>query len=568
MNVEETLANLEVKFTQFATFRSLLSPGQGIEAPLFSDLLGRLEEIHRQARLLGGYASLAFAQDTSDQKAQSLLAKIEGALARIDNEIMFFSLWWKGLPEDQAGPLLGSAPDYGYMLTRERAFREHTLTEPEEKIINIKDLTGREALNRLYETITNGYAFIPDFLPPDQRVPLTRDGLAVHFRSHLPERREGAYKVFNSVYGQAGPILGQIYQGLVQDWHYGEVVLRRHPTAQSARNKHNDLGDETVASLLRVCRAKAPEVFGRYFKLKAKRLGLPALRRYDIYAPLKEDAKTYPFDEALREVELAFRAFDDEFADLAMKIPQAHRLHAAKYPGKQGGAFCASHVPGEVPWVLMNYGGHRHDLFTLAHELGHAVHSLLAADHNIFEFHSALPMAETASTFGEMLLAKRFREVGDPEDAEALAFSLLDDAYATVGRQAFFALFEVEAHRLVQEGATPDELAEVYLKNLSEGFGDAVDLDGSFRWEWVSVPHFYQAPFYVYAYSFGLLLVYGLWNLYQAEGQAFVPKMKSILAKGGSDSPEAILAAAGLGPLNDDFWLGGFAAIESLIPKV
>jgi oligoendopeptidase F len=567
VNIEESLELLEKRYVKFGEVREILKTEKPLKPESFLGFLRELEGINVEATLLAGYASMSFAQDTSDQKAQSLLSQVDGVMAELENAVMFFTLWWKDLPEAEAGPLLQAAPGYRYMLSRARAFKDHTLTEPEEKIINIKDLTGRELVTRLYDSITNGYSFDPAFLPLEERRPLNREELMVHVRNHKPEYREGAYRELYSVYGEAGPTLGQIYHGLTKDWYYEKVVLRRHASPQSARNMSNDLKDETVASLLRVCREKAPEVFGRYFKVKAKRLGLQTLRRYDIYAPLKPSQKTYAFSEAMAEVELAFRSFDDEFADLALMIPRSNRLSAELRPGKQGGAFCASFIPGESPWVLMNYTGHRHDLFTLAHELGHAVHSLLAKDLNIFEFHSALPLAETASTFGEMLLTRRFGEIGDKEEQESLSFGFLDDAYATVGRQAFFSLFELEAHRMIQEGATPDELADAYLKNLTEQFGDSVTVSDEFRWEWVSIPHFYHAPFYVYAYSFGQLLVYCLWNLYLKEGPGFVPKMKAILAKGGSDSPEAILAQAGLGPLDDDFWRGGFEVIEGFIPK-
>ncbi|MDR2387668.1 MAG: M3 family oligoendopeptidase [Deltaproteobacteria bacterium] len=567
IDIYQALKVLEERFVKFGQVRKSLEGHEPLPAADFLKFLDQLEEIHREAQLLAGYASLNFAQDTSDQKVQSLMFKVDSVMAELENEVLFFSLWWKDLPDEQAAPLLEAAPRHRYMLTRERDLKKHTLTEAEEKIINLKDLTGCDFLTRLYDTITNAYLYRAEFLPPDQKRDLTREELMNYVRHHRPEYRAGAYQELYRVYGQAQATLGQIYQSLTQDWYYEEVVLRHHASPIASRNKQNDLKDETVESLLRVCQQKAPEVFGRYFKVKAQRLGIPTLRRYDIYAPLKPATKTYTFDQALKEVDQAFRAFDSEFADLALRVSKSNRLSALISPGKQSGAFCSSTIPGETPWVLMNYQGHQHDLFTLAHELGHAVHSLLASNLSLFEFHSALPMAETASTFGEMLLTEHFRKNCDQSDIESLSFSLLDDAYATVGRQAFFSLFELEAHEMTNQGATVDELSKAYSQNLQKQFGDSVLVAPEFCHEWASIPHFFHTPFYVYAYAFGQLLVYSLWNLYQNEGPSFVPKMKAILAKGGSASPEEILRQANLGPLDDHFWLGGFKVIESFIPK-
>jgi oligoendopeptidase F len=221
------------------------------------------------------------------------------------------------------------------------------------------------------------------------------------------------------------------------------------------------------------------------------------------------------------------------------------------------------------PLVFLSWKGKRQDLFTLAHELGHAVHSMLAAPQGIFQFQATLPLAETASIFGEMLLANRLlANATDKELQTDILFHMINNAYATVGRQAFFALFENEAHDLVGHGATPADISKAYYQNLSEQFGDFIELSDEFHWEWVSIPHFFHTPFYVYAYSFGQLLVYSLWRLFEKEGQAFVPKFLQILSRGGGALPQDILAEAGVGPLDEAFWEGGFAVIESFIDKL
>jgi oligoendopeptidase F len=490
-------------------------------------------------------------------------------MALLDNSALFFELWWKELDEGEALRLSAAAPDFAYWLGRTRAFRVNTLTEAEERIVNLKNVTGSSALINLYDSITNGYRFKSSFLPDEPLRELTREELFRYVRDFDPGVRQGAYREFYRVFEEGGPLLGRIYQTLVRDWNIEKVVLRRHQTARSYRDKTNDLSPETVESLLRVCGQRGPAIFSRYFRAKAKALGLEALRRYDLYAPLTPAGPEISFGQAMEEVEEAFEQFDPQFGHLAGKVLKEGRLEAVPKPGKAGGAFCASSVPGQTPWVLMNYCGLLNDVFTLAHELGHAVHSMLAGDLNLFHFHSALPLAETASTFGEMLLAKRLLAGRDRGlERNDLIFRLLDDAYATVGRQAFFSIFEAKAHETSVAGATVDELSEIYFQNLREQFGDSVVVSDEFRWEWVSVPHFFHAPFYVYAYSFGQLLVYSLFRIYEREGADFVPRFKTVLARGGSAGPETIVKEAGLGPLDDDFWAAGFESIEELLDLI
>jgi oligoendopeptidase F len=219
--------------------------------------------------------------------------------------------------------------------------------------------------------------------------------------------------------------------------------------------------------------------------------------------------------------------------------------------------------------VLVNYNGKANDVATLAHELGHAVHALMASEHSVLTFHSSLPLAETASVFSEMLLLERLLgEETDPAVRRDILARFVDDSYATVMRQAYFVLFEREAHALIEEGRTTDYLSKQYLSNLQEQFGDAVELSDEFRWEWVSIPHIYRTPFYCYAYSFGQLLVLALYRQFETEGQSFIPKYLRILAYGGSKSPAEILDEAGIDVGSSDFWQGGFDVIAGMIDEL
>ncbi len=561
------LAALDRKIADFGQWRGRLQE-KTPAADEFRGLIAGLEDLSRLAHRLSGFAHLAFAQNTQDQKALAFLARIDEKMADLGNETLFFEIWWKELPEEEARPLAESRPEFLYWLERTRAFRPHTLAEPQERVINLKNITGQEALIALYDSLTNRYRFSTAGLPGAEPGEVTRDELMVHVRSGEPEARAGAYRELYRVIGQDGPILGQIYQTVARDWRIENLRLRRYGSPIEVRHKANDLSPGAVTALLNVARENAP-LFGEFFRLKARVLGMEKLRRYDLYAPLVADEGALDFAEGLAEVLAAFESFSPRFRDLASRIVQIDRFSARPQAGKQGGAFCYSMLPADTPWVLMTYNGRRQDLFTMAHELGHGIHSQLAAEHNVFHFHATLPLAETASTFGEMLLADRLlKRAADSRARANLLFHLLDDAYATIGRQAFFALFEIKAHEMIENGATVDELADAYLQNLAEQFQDAISLSDEFRWEWVSIPHIFHTPFYVYAYSFGQLLVYSLWRQYEQQGPDFPPRLIRLLAAGGSASPETILRQSGLGPLNEAFWRGGFDVIRDLLASL
>ena len=559
--MKAALADLDQRVAAFEGTRTRLTPA--IEAPIFLELLHSLEAITDLIQRISGFAELWFAEDTQDQTAQAFQASLENRLAEVANRVLFFSLWWKNLEEDGASRLLEASGEYRYYLEEMRHFRPHTLSEPEEKIINLKDVTGARALQTLYSMITNRYEF--ELTVEGKKRTLTRGELMVHVRQADPALRAAAYQELYRVYGGDGHLLSQIYSALARDWHNEHLGLRRFSAPLAVRNLHNDLPDVVVDTLLEVCRENAG-VFQRFFRLKARWLGLPRLRRYDIYAPVAVSDKRFSFTQATELVRESLTRFDPRAARLAERVMAEDHLDSEVRPGKRSGAFCASTVPGQTPWVLSNFQGRADDVATLAHELGHAIHSMLAAHHSLFTFHSSLPLAETASTFSEMLLIDRLlAEESDPGVRRDLLFRQLDDAYATIGRQAFFALFEKEAHQRVQAGAATDELCQVYLENLRAQFGEAVEVPDEFRWEWVSIPHIYDVPFYVYAYAFGQLLVLALYQQYQAEGQAFIPRYLELLSAGGSASPNAILTRAGLRMDQRAFWQGGF---ETLIARI
>jgi oligoendopeptidase F len=556
--------NVEEQVTSFEGVRGKLA--SDIDTDTFLDILRASEETVRVINRIYAFAGLSFAADTQDQNAQSLMGRVQQFVAEIQNRTLFFNLWWKDLEDANAQRLMDASGDYRYYLEEIRHFKPHTLSEAEEKVINLKDVTGSSALVNLYDSITNRYVFRLEVNGEVQE--LTRAQLQPYIQGPDPDLRAKAYQELYRVFGGDGPVLGQMYQTRARDWHNENIALRKFSSPISVRNLANDVPDEAVNVLMDVTKKNA-RTFQRYFKMKAKFVGLEKLRRYDIYAPVAKSDKAFEFGDAARMVLESFSAFEPRVGELAQRVFDRDHLDSEVRKGKQGGAFCASINAEDTPYVLMNYTGRARDVATLAHELGHAIHAMLASHHSTFTFHSSLPLAETASTFGEMMLTEKLlAEERDEDVRRDILFKQMDDAFATILRQIYFAMFERDAHEMIQKNASTDELSAAYMENLKEQFGDSVELSDEFKWEWVSIPHIYHTPFYVYAYAFGQLLVFSLYQQYKAEGESFKPKYLKILSSGGSEAPEKILAEAGIDIRSAQFWQGGFDVLSRMVDEL
>jgi oligoendopeptidase F len=562
--LEQHLSALEAQVAQMEAARQKLNPD--MSAQDFQAILSLSESIAQSSSRLGAYAYLWFSENTRDAKARSFKAHVEERLTALQNRLLFFDLWWQGIDEPNAGRLLGDAGDFRYHLETIRRYTPHTLSEPEEKIINVKNVTGRSAVNTLYDLVTNGLTFTMKVT--GRKKVLNREGLMTYVRSPKASIRQAAYEELYRVFSAQRDLLGEIYKTLVNDWKSENLSLRRFASPIATRNLGNDVPDPAVDVLLSVCADNAG-LFQHYFKLKARICGIRAMNRYHVYAPHRTESKRYRYADAVRMVLEAYRGFSPQLAELAQQVFDHRHIDAPTRPGKLGGAYCYSVVPGLTPYVLLNYTGDARDIATMAHELGHAVHGMLAAHHSVFTFHSTLPLAETASVFGERILSDALMQQETSKTVrQGLLLSQLDDIYATVMRQAYFVRFERTAHEMVATGATADQLARTYLGELRQQFGKAVKVPEEFQWEWLTIPHIYASPFYCYAYSFGNLLVLALYRMYQQEGAAFVPKYLDLLATGGSSSPERILTKVRVDMTSKAFWQSGFKTIQEMIGQL
>ena len=378
--------------------------------------------------------------------------------------------------------------------------------------------------------------------------------------------RKKAYESLFSKYDSYKDVINEIYTQIVNDWREENVGLRGYRSPISVRNISNDLPDTAVDVLLKVCE-KNQKIFHKFFAIKQKELGLKEFTRYDIYAPLEKEKSDLSYDEGMNLVLETFGEFSKEFQDATKQVIDANHIHSIIQKNKNPGAYCWGVTKTELPYVLLNYAGTLRDVSTLAHELGHAVHDVLSKNNTEFSHHPCLPLAETASTFAELILLDKLVK-NNPEKSKSLIFSQLDNYYATIIRQASFTQFEKLAHQMISEGKHLQDLNKMYLKLIRKQLGHSVKVDEMFGQEWLYVPHFYHTPFYCYAYSFGNLFALSLYETYKDEGETFIPKFLSMLSKGGSESPEELTKTIGVDINSEEFWQKGFDVIKDMVEEL
>ena len=554
--LEAALEELKARAEALEAWRERL---ETLDAEEFLELIKALEAFTDLAHRVYAYAALRFYENSLDENAQALFSRVRAEVSELSTKTLFFEIWWKNLPEDKARAYLEAAGErYRYWLEEMRAWRPYTLSEEAERAITLKNVAAK-APPRVYATLTDRYEI--RFEVEGQPVTIRRSELSKYVQDPRPEVRRAAYDAALALFKDEAIVLGELYRLVVQDWGNEYLKLRGFERPIQARNKINDLPDEVVEAVLSAAHEHRG-VFQDYFRLKARALGQRKLSRYDLYAPVAKEAKTFRFEDALQLVEEAFSRFDPEFARLIHRVIEAGHVDVYPRKGKRAGAFSYSPAPGLTPYLLLNFQGEARDVATLAHELGHAIHAMLAADHPVFTFHALLPLAETASTFAEMLLVDLLLEKeDDPRLKAQILFDQLDDHYATIERQAYFARFEIAAHDALFAGEPLEAAHRAYQQTLEDQFGDAVEVPEAFRFEWMMVPHFYNTPFYVYAYSFGQLLVLSLYARFREEGKAFIPRLKRLLAAGGSKPPVELLKSEGFEVADPAFWRRGYGLI-------
>jgi oligoendopeptidase F len=517
--------------------------------------LGVIQELLART---GTYAALRFSVDTADPARGALLQAVQERHTEIETILLFFELQWAALPQERAEELLaGEGLDFcRHHLRNVRRYRDHLLSEPEERIVAEKALTGSSAWGRLFEELTSAIEVeLPDG-------PVALDVALSRLTDPDREARRTSAEAISAALAPGLRTRAYVYNTLLVDKGIDDR-LRRFPNWLAARNLANEVSDESVAALVEAVRSRY-ELPQRWYTLKAELLGIERLADYDRIATVRGDVETVEFGAARELVLDCYAGFSPQLGDIVAGLFEARHVDAPVRPGKRGGAFCAASVPSVEPYVLLNFTARRRDVLTLAHELGHAVHFALAAEQGIFHQSTPLTLAETASVFGETIVfARLLAEDTSPASRLALLAENIEGTIATVFRQVAMNRFEDEAHtRRAAEGElSVQRLGELWVESQRELLGDAVEITEGYSSWWSYVPHFISTPGYVYAYAYGQLLAMSVYERYLERGEEFVQQYLRLLSAGGSRSPQELGELVDVDLSDPGFWDAGLGLV-------
>jgi len=537
---------------------------EDVTAELLCTALEDYEVLLKAQYKPGAFANLLFSTDTIDSQRGALLQRTREVGSAASTHLIFFDLEIGEMPQETFDRVIGDPQlvPYRHYLEHERVLASHRLSEIEEKILEETANTRGRAFGRLFTEISSRQTFRVD----DKE--LTQSELLALFYDPKRETRKTASAALTNTLKQDAHVLNFILNTL---FHEKQIMdgLRNFPSPEADRHLDNEIDETVVNTVVDVCVSNYG-IVADYYHLKRRLLGLDELTHYDRYAPITGEQTKIPFDEAQEIVLDSFGQFSTQLAEMAEPFFSKRWIDAELKAGKQSGAYCAGITPDLHPYVFMNYVGEPRYVMTLAHELGHGIHDVLAGKQNLFNYHPVLPLAETASTFGEMLVFDKLQAtLSSSQERLALLCGKIEDTFATVFRQIAMYRFEQRAHRLRREkGEQPAEAyCELWQNTMQEMFGDSLILGDEHKWWWLYIPHIIRTPFYVYAYAFGELLVLSLYVQYQQEGPSFVPRYFDLLSAGSSASPAELVANMGFDITSPDFWQAGCDLIRQEVEE-
>lgn len=539
-----------------------------LDAGELAEMMHKLSDLNELISRAGHYGMLRFTENTADAEAGAMMQRLEEDSTSIASQLVFIDLEFAAADDDHAAQVLADErlSFCRHHLENTRRNRPHMLSEAEESVLMETSVSGASSWVRLFSELTSA---ITVDLDDDGEIRTTslEEGLS---RLQHPDRSTRASAAESVTKGLEPGLRTRafIYNTLLLDKSVQDR-LRKYPSWVSSRNLSNEASDASVEALISsvVSRYDIPK---RWYKLKAKALGVERLADYDRMAGVADSQQEVGWSEATDMVRDAYRSFSPELADIVGRFIDERWIDAPVRPGKQPGAFCAYAVPSHHPYVLLNWTSRSRDVLTLAHELGHGVHGYLAREQGIFHQSTPLTLAETASVFGETVTNNRLLEmIDDPAERFAILASVVDDSIATVFRQVAMNRFEDACHNERRDAGelSVDRFGELWIGTQTDMMGDSVELTDNYKSWWSYIPHFMGTPGYVYAYAYGQLLALSVYARYEAQGDEFVPAYLDLLRAGGSRSPEELGAIVGCDLADPSFWDAGLQIVDAQLTK-
>ena len=534
-----------------------------ITGTVFGRAIREYEAIEQLTSKPGVYAHLMFSADTSDPQRGAFMQMVSEKVTAISLPLTFFALEIAAIPDATIQTLLESddVKEYRHYINDVRLQNPHMLSEVEEKLLEETANTGSRAFARLFSETTSNTVFHLD------GEELTQSGVLSRLYSPDRDVRRAAAESFSKGLQGTSRTLAFVFNTLLQDKNVKDR-LRAYEYPEQSRHLSNELSKTTVDLVVDTVVRNYPLV-ARYYKIKREILGVDTLTHYDRYAPLFHADAEMSFADAKEVVLESFGQFSPVMKESAAEFFDKEWIDSAPIKGKEGGAYCMYVTPDLHPYVFMNYLGRMKDVMTLAHELGHGVHASLSREQTLLNFHGTLPLAELASTFGEMLVFENLQAKANSQEKLALYAEKIEGAFATIPRQTGLYRFEqaIHNHRRTQGELTIDDFGDHWQREVQLMFGDSVELGEEHRLWWSYIGHFIRSPFYVYAYSFGELLVMSLYRRSQTEGPVFAEKYLDMLRAGGSLTPQELVSKVDVNLDDPDFWQGGLDVLESLVDR-
>src|SRR6056297_63598 len=544
-------------------YKGLLSGSLSTE--LVDSMFKEQEAIEEYGALVAQFSGLLFAENTQNIAAQKLGGRVETVMADVEQCFSFINPTLLQHSDEELLRIKEESTHYAWVIERIKERKTHTLSTETEQVLAAKSATGRDNLGSLYNKVTSAYMFEMEVEGETKQL----NNSQMRNLRYSPEsnlRREAMKKLLQG-YEKDKTVITGLYNNIAKDYDI-EAKIRNYNTPVSMRNMANETEDEIVQQLIQTTVSNT-NLVSKYYSWKGKKMGID-LELADIYAPFEQVKREYSFDEAKEIVVDTYYQFNEKAGQIVESFFNENRIHSDVLPGKNGGAFCSYYIPNGKPFVLLNHNNSISDVLTMAHELGHGLHGTLSAKQTMLNYHTPLTMAEIASVFGEFLVFDRLLPTLSPKEKQLFLASTIEGNFATTFRQNMFARFELQSHDLISKAgfASWEDLSELYKSELTVMFSDSVKITEEYQWEWATIPHIFNVPFYVYAYNFANLLVIALYEKYRQEGEKMIPHYFKLLESGGNDRPDRLLEELGIDLTDQSFWQKGFDYIGRLIDEL